>query len=52
MPNPVDLCTLDDNFNDEPYSGETDTEITIDKDEVGDIELNPISLPLSKYGCN
>lgn len=51
-PNPLNLCTLDDNFNDEPYSGDTDTEITIDKDEVGDIDLNPISLPLSKYGCN
>ena len=52
MPNPVDLCTLDDNFNDEPYSGDTDTEITIDKDEVGDIDLKTISLPYNRIGCN
>ena len=49
MPSPVDLCTLDDNFNDEPYEDEPDTEITINDDEVGDITLNPIKLP--KSGC-
>lgn len=49
MPSPVDLCTLDDNFNDEPYEDEPDAEITINDDEVGDITLNPIKLP--KSGC-
>ena len=49
MPSPVDLCTLDDNFNDEPYSGDTDTEITINEDEVGDIDLKPIHLPKNRY---
>ena len=49
MPSPVDLCTLDDNFNDEPYEDEEDKEIDINVDEVGDIDLNPISLPLG--GC-
>ena len=44
MPSPVDLCTLDDNFNDEPYSGDTDTEITINKDEIGEIDIHPIRL--------
>lgn len=48
MPSPVNLCTLDDNFNDEPYSGDTDTEITINEDEVGDIDINPIHLPRTK----
>lgn len=48
MPSPVDLCTLDDNFNDEPYSGDTDTEITINKDEIGDIDLKPIHLPKNR----
>lgn len=49
MPSPVDLCTLDDNFNDEPYEDEPDAEITINDDEVGEITLNPIKLP--KSGC-
>lgn len=49
LPSPVDLCTLDDNFNDEPYEDEPDAEITINDDEVGDITLNPIKLP--KSGC-
>lgn len=49
MPNPVDLCTLEDNFNDEPYEEPEDTEIDINDTEVGDIDLKPISLP--KSGC-
>ena len=48
MPSPVDLCSLEDNFNDEPYSGDTDTEITINEDEVGDIDINPIHLPRTR----
>lgn len=49
MPNPVDLCTLEDNFNDEPYEEPEDVEIDINDNEVGDIDLTPISLP--KSGC-
>ena len=49
MPNPVDLCTLEDNFNDEPYDEPEDTEIDINDTEVGDIDLKPINLPRS--GC-
>lgn len=48
MPNPVNLCTLDDNFNDEPYSGDTDTEITINEDDIGDISISPIHLPRNR----
>ena len=48
MPNPVNLCTLDDNFNDEPYSGDTDTEITIETNDVGDLDINPIHLPINR----
>lgn len=48
MPSPVDLCTLDDNFNDEPYEEEMDKEIDINEEEVGDIDLNPIRLPRNK----
>lgn len=49
MPNPVDLCTLEDNFNDEPYEEPEDVEIDINDTEVGDIDLKPINLPRS--GC-
>lgn len=43
-PNPVNMCELDSNFNDEPYEEKEDKEITIDKDEVGRIDLKPIKL--------
>ena len=49
MPNPVNLCTLDDNFNDEPYEDEPDDEIDLNISEIGDIDLKPIELPRS--GC-
>lgn len=48
MPNPVNLCTLDDNFNDEPYEDEPDNEIVINNDEIGDIDINPITLPTNR----
>lgn len=48
MPNPVNLCTLDDNFNDEPYEDDEDHEIDINDDEVGDITINPIHLPINR----
>lgn len=48
MPNPVNMCDLDDNFNDEPYSGDTDTKIDINIDEIGDITINPITLPRNR----
>jgi hypothetical protein len=44
-PNPVDLCSLDDNFNPEPYQPEPDKEIDIDKEDIGNIDLKPIKLP-------
>lgn len=49
MPSPVNLCTLDDNFNDEPYEDDPDNEIDLNINEVGDIDLKPIELPRS--GC-
>ena len=48
MPNPVNLCTLDENFNDEPYEDDEDNEITINEDEIGEIEINPIHLPINR----
>lgn len=48
IPNGVNLCELDDYFG-EPYTPDSDNEITINDDEVGEITLNPIKLP--KSGC-
>lgn len=48
MPNPVNLCELDDNFNDEPYEDEPDHEIDINDNEVGEITINPIHLPKNR----
>ena len=48
MPNPVNLCTLDENFNDEPYEDDEDSEIDINNEEIGDIDINPITLPTNR----
>lgn len=48
MPSPVNLCTLEDNFNEELYEDEEDKEITITEDTVGDIDLKPIKLPRNR----
>lgn len=47
MPNPVNLCSLDENFNSEPYTPEPDKPIDIDTDEVGEIDIRPIKLPIN-----
>lgn len=47
MPSPVNLCTLDDNFNDEPYEEDEDQEIDINNEEVGEIDIQPIRLPIN-----
>lgn len=48
MPSPVNLCTLDDNFNDVPYEDEEDNDIDINNEEIGDIDINPINLPINR----
>lgn len=48
MPNPVNLCTLEDQFDDEPHKEEEDMKIDINEDEVGDIEISPIHLPINR----
>lgn len=48
-PSPLNLCSLDDNFNDEPYTPEPDTpQIDIPTEEVGDLEIKAIKLPRTK----
>ena len=48
MPNPVNLCELEDQFDDEPHKEEDDFKIDINEEEVGDIEINPIHLPTNR----
>ena len=48
MPNPLDLCDLDSNFNDEPYEDDEDHEIDINNEDIGDIDINPIELPINR----
>ena len=48
VPSPLNLCSLDENFNDEPYEDDPDHEIDINEDEVGDIEISPIHLPINR----
>lgn len=51
VPSPLNLCTLEDNFNDEPYSGETDTKIDVDEKEIGSLDIKTIKLPKSPNRC-
>ena len=44
MPSPLNWCTLDENFDDEPHKEEEDHKIDVDTNEVGDITINPIRL--------
>lgn len=48
VPNPVNLCTLDDNFNDEAYEEPEENTITIEEKKDGDITINPIKLPRNR----
>ena len=48
MPNPVNLCDLENNFDDEPHEEDEDHEIDVDEDEVGDIDITPITLPRNR----
>ena len=41
---PINLCDFENWFNDDPYTPEQDQEIDIDTDEIGDIDINPITL--------
>ena len=47
IPNGVNLCELDEHFG-EPYPDDEDQEIDINNDEIGDIEINPITLPRNR----
>ena len=48
MPSPVNMCELDNNFNDEPYEEEEDTPIDIDDKEVGELDIKTVHLPRNR----
>ena len=48
MPSPLNWCELDDNFDDEEHEEEPDHEIDVDENQVGDIDITPISLPRNR----
>ena len=48
MPSPLNLCELDENFDDEEHEEEPDHEIDVPDNEVGDIDITPIHLPKNR----
>lgn len=52
IPVAIDLCSYEDNFNDEPYTPEPDKEITIVEKEIPDITLKKTKLPKNINYCN
>ena len=51
IPIGVNLCDVDNNFNDEPYSGETEYNIYIDEKPEPELELKATKLPKNKKKC-
>lgn len=51
IPVGVDLCSVDDNFNDEPYTPESEKEITIKEKETPELTLKKTKLPKNKTNC-
>lgn len=48
-PSPLNLCTLDDNFNDEPYEEPEDAPIDVPTESVpDDLDIKPITLPKNR----
>lgn len=51
IPVGVDLCSVDDNFNDEPYTPEPEKEITIVEKDAPELTLKKTKLPKNKTNC-
>lgn len=45
---PINFCEFESWFNDEPYPDEQDHEIDVNNEEIGDIEIRPITLKRSR----
>lgn len=52
IPVAIDLCSYEDNFNDEPYTPEPEQEITIVEKEIPDITLKKTKLPKNLNYCD
>lgn len=52
IPVAIDLCSYEDNFNDEPYTPEPEQEITIAEKEIPDITLKKTKLPKNLNYCD
>lgn len=47
-PSPLNLCDLENHFNDEPYEDDEDHEIDVPTSEINDITISPIKLPKNR----
>ena len=45
---PINFCDFENWFNDEPYKDDEDKNIDINNDDIGDIDINPITLPTNR----
>lgn len=45
---PINFCDFENWFNDEPYKDDDDKDIDINNDEIGDIDIRPIELPVTR----
>ena len=45
---PINLCDVENWFNDDPYPEDQDQEIDVDTEDIGDIDINPITLPRNR----
>lgn len=52
IPVAIDLCSYEDNFNDEPYTPEPEKDITIVEKEIPDITLKKTKLPKNTNYCD
>ena len=50
VPSPLSLCTLEDNFLDEPKEEEQDKEITVNDRNDKELDVHPIKLPRNNNG--
>ena len=48
IPNGVNMCELDEHFNDEPYPEDKDKEIDVQTKEVGELDIRPTHLPRNR----
>ena len=51
IPVAVDLCSYEDNFNDEPYTPEPEKEITLVEKDAPELTLKKTKLPKNKTNC-